>query len=1069
MEVCEKRPGRHGSCIKNIKRAAVLLLSAVMTVQMPLEAYAAETVSSVSVPEVQNEMISDDSVSADTVSGERLPGNTVSEPSVSENIWQSGDGWLAEATVSSDAQELSDAAEFAEASAGSSVTIPADGKIPDGFTSEEWQVLLAVNKERHAMGLQPLAGFAAFQKVADIRAEEISRSFSHTRPDGSNWFTAFTGIGSYTYAGENIAAGYSSPEAVMTAWMNSSGHKANILTKNFTRIAVGYLQSSAGNYGTYWVQNFIGTDTSAQTACISQTERKISVGGSLSGLGINIALVYGSTTAYLRLEDYMCSGFNNKVPGRYAVSVNIQGCKTTFPLLVNQAPTSVSVSGDRVANRTVSMEKDETAQLYATVMPADANYKTDIHWSSSDAKVADVDQNGLVKSLAYGTAVITAKTGNGKSCSVKIYVRDIYGPHIDTAKIMLNTHQSISANVDIVPVTSASIDAVELVEPQGLDYLADTLTRGDGYSWSLTPRGTCDRSYCEKCIIRTHISRTSQSGQYISTVYDRAVTVQYVTALPKVSFSQLQKANLFYTDAKAVFRVTCAADIDDITAEEAAAKGYSVSYDAARRLVTLNAVGLNAQTVDEKGCFSNAMVKLRVRYADYGSAEYTVKCASVMKPVRLAAEAAVIYPGSDACSGQLINKAAGLDYFSDTVKITQTDSGKVKLVDTGRGGYILKCGSGVNSGSVQASITDSAWTKPVVLKITVKREKFPKKITPANNVIIMNTAAGVSDNSYTIPMKIKGSSLKLSAVKADNAEELNASGKLAGALSVSFDSASQKLLVALDPSKAAAVSRQGSYRLRLTGKTEAFEGYADGVPVTASLTVRLLTQAPSVSVRTSGRINLTARKDTCVKLMTSCRNVPEGTEVLKAEIAGVYKYNKDTRAYDINITDQAPFSVSRVSDGEFELAAVSGNKLDTVNYRIVLKTLLNDPAGTEVSTAAAIIKPENHPAKLRSGCTSMTLYTASELPRTYDIISTGLRGQSVIDSAELRDSRLPGGASSVSAFKYTMGQNGKGSIAIRDASLVKPGKSYTLTFNVSFRDQAESAKPMAMKLKVTVR
>ena len=57
----------------------------------------------------------------------------------------------------------------------------------------------------------------------------------------------------YNYAGENIAMGYSSPEAVMTAWMNSAGHRANILSANFTTLGVGY-----GADGGYWTQWFIG-------------------------------------------------------------------------------------------------------------------------------------------------------------------------------------------------------------------------------------------------------------------------------------------------------------------------------------------------------------------------------------------------------------------------------------------------------------------------------------------------------------------------------------------------------------------------------------------------------------------------------------------------------------------------------------------------------------------------------------------------------------------------------------------------------------------------------------------
>ena len=88
---------------------------------------------------------------------------------------------------------------------------------------------------------------------ATVRAREIINSFSHTRPNGNSFSSAIT-LSSRT-AGENIAYGYSSAESVMNGWMNSAGHKANILKSSYTQIGVGVVE----NRGTlYWVQLFIG-------------------------------------------------------------------------------------------------------------------------------------------------------------------------------------------------------------------------------------------------------------------------------------------------------------------------------------------------------------------------------------------------------------------------------------------------------------------------------------------------------------------------------------------------------------------------------------------------------------------------------------------------------------------------------------------------------------------------------------------------------------------------------------------------------------------------------------------
>lgn len=93
--------------------------------------------------------------------------------------------------------------------------------------------------------------------AAQVRAVECEQSFSHTRPNGTSFSTALKEQGvSYRRAGENIAWGQRSPEEVVNAWMNSEGHRANIMNSNFTKIGVGYYQNANGVK--YWSQLFIG-------------------------------------------------------------------------------------------------------------------------------------------------------------------------------------------------------------------------------------------------------------------------------------------------------------------------------------------------------------------------------------------------------------------------------------------------------------------------------------------------------------------------------------------------------------------------------------------------------------------------------------------------------------------------------------------------------------------------------------------------------------------------------------------------------------------------------------------
>ena len=135
----------------------------------------------------------------------------------------------------------------------------------DASTPEELaaEVVRLVNVERAKEGLAPLGTYDSLTKAAQIRAPEIVTIFSHDRPDGTSCFTAMdqTGAkkGAYTW-GENIAAGNATAAATVEQWMNSPGHRANILNAKFTHIGVGYQHSAGSTYGHYWVQMFTGTN-----------------------------------------------------------------------------------------------------------------------------------------------------------------------------------------------------------------------------------------------------------------------------------------------------------------------------------------------------------------------------------------------------------------------------------------------------------------------------------------------------------------------------------------------------------------------------------------------------------------------------------------------------------------------------------------------------------------------------------------------------------------------------------------------------------------------------------------
>ena len=134
--------------------------------------------------------------------------------------------------------------------------------VPAQNAAYEQQVVELVNAERAKVGVPPLKrntdlDYAARYHAKDLQDEDY---FAHDSYDGGNMVCSWSERISKFYSGwgwlgENIAAGYSTPENVMSGWMGSSGHKANILKSGYREFGVGYYYGSNG-YHSYWVQDF---------------------------------------------------------------------------------------------------------------------------------------------------------------------------------------------------------------------------------------------------------------------------------------------------------------------------------------------------------------------------------------------------------------------------------------------------------------------------------------------------------------------------------------------------------------------------------------------------------------------------------------------------------------------------------------------------------------------------------------------------------------------------------------------------------------------------------------------
>ena len=136
---------------------------------------------------------------------------------------------------------------------GQVLTIP---QLDASVRSFEQEVIRLVNEQRVKNGLNPLTENWELSRVARYKSQDMvdNRYFSHTSPTYGSPFQMIRDFGiSFRRAGENIAYGQRTPQAVVNAWMNSSGHRANILNASYTQIGVGYVAD-----GNYWTQMFIG-------------------------------------------------------------------------------------------------------------------------------------------------------------------------------------------------------------------------------------------------------------------------------------------------------------------------------------------------------------------------------------------------------------------------------------------------------------------------------------------------------------------------------------------------------------------------------------------------------------------------------------------------------------------------------------------------------------------------------------------------------------------------------------------------------------------------------------------
>lgn len=243
------------------------------------------------------------------------------------------------------------------------------------ISQEEWDVLRYTNIQRAKAGLPMLVTFDIIQNAAGTRAEEIVSVFSHYRPDGSGPNTALKELG-YTYSifGENIAFGQRSAYEVVKAWMNSEGHRANILNEMFLHMGVGYKDKN-------WVQIF-ATNKNSEAVSIEFNEE----------LGYFKLILKSGVTAYAPYDSESSPVVDGKV------TFNYPGLKETDSIMPADGWYNF-----RIMYNYVNLDYDDKAELRDKFPFANMAYYVENKGNNQiTLKIADGRYLGIEGNIANG-------------------------------------------------------------------------------------------------------------------------------------------------------------------------------------------------------------------------------------------------------------------------------------------------------------------------------------------------------------------------------------------------------------------------------------------------------------------------------------------------------------------------------------------------------------------------------------------------------------------------------------------------------------------------------------------
>ena len=353
----------------------------------------------------------------------------------------------------------------------------------------ESEVLDRVNDERAAEGLGPLRYDASLTAAARDHSQDMGLNdyFDHTSQDGRSPGNRITAAGySWNTYGENIAAGYATPAAVVSGWMNSPGHRANILNSNFCDLGVGYAHVPSSTYGHYWTQDFgrksgVSSCPEAATYVITAT---VGAGGSINPDG-NISVDQGDSQTFTitphpgnRIDELTVDNQSKSITTSYTFSnVNSDhSIDVTFAL--NQSPPTAHAGSDQAVTEgdTVTLDGSQSSD------PDDAVVRYE--WTRlSGPGVTLSDDNAVTPTFVAGPI-----SGNATVVfQLKVYDSgDDSDTDTVTISILENNIQQVPGDTIAIHTTTNRVMGLKpganagIVQLRSLDPAGGVITHRDG-------------------------------------------------------------------------------------------------------------------------------------------------------------------------------------------------------------------------------------------------------------------------------------------------------------------------------------------------------------------------------------------------------------------------------------------------------------------------------------------------------------------------------------------------------------------------------------------------------------